>query len=178
MNFLISMVPGSYFTCVLNNIHDNNLMSFPLIPKGINGINLTFNNNENLNTRFHITKEKNYFKKRENNLQKNIFSIYKAKEILTDIKNNDSKKNISNKTDISLDYQFEDKVVKCKENHIKNINVFLIKSFNIDINIIAKCVVSIFSIQIIKEQHVFLEKKLNNPKGIREKKNHFFSNKK
>ena len=151
--------PDSYFTFILNNIHNNNLMSFPLLPKEINEINLTFKNNETLNTHFHINKEKNIIKKRENNLQKNISSIYKVKKILKNIKNDNGKKNISNNNDIiSWDYESEDGGVKCKEDYIKDINVFLIKSFDTDINVIAQCVYTFYSnnrrIVIISSQNI------------------------
>ena len=144
--------PDSYFWFILNNIHYNNLLSFPLLPKELNSINLTFSDNKNLNTHFYLIKGESIIK---NNNKKYAINL-KKNDIKQKIKN--LRRNKNNKDEIIWDYKSEDGLVKCRTDNKNKLNVLLIKSFNADPDIIIQCALSFYSndykIVIINSQNM------------------------
>ena len=149
--------PDSYFSFILNNIHDNYLLSFPLLPKELNSINLTFSDNQNLNTYFYIRKGKNNFQRKNNlkyfesiNIQKN--------EKKQKVKNLRYNKNNINNNEIPWDYQSEDGKIKCRVDKENELNILFLKSFNTDQDLIIQCAISFYSndykIVIINSQNL------------------------
>lgn len=136
----------SYFTFILNNIHDNNLLLFPLLPEEINSINLKFSDNNDLNINFHIIKEGNIYSKKKSQQLLNHLTL--NKELIEKIKYKRLNKkmflqNINN--EITWDFQSEDNNIKCRYDVKNQLNVLFIKSFDTDINVIFECAVLFYS---------------------------------
>ena len=161
--------PDSYFSFIINNIHYNNLLSFPLLPKELNSINLTFIDNQNLNTHFYLIKGENINNDNINN-KKLLESIYlKKNDIKQRIKNlrynknyninkNNDIENNDNENEITWDYKSEDGKIKCRADDKNKLNILFLKSFNTDPDVIIQCVLSFYSneykVVIINSQNI------------------------
>ena len=155
--------PDSYFSFILNNIHYNNLVLFPLLPNELNSINLAFIDSQNLKTHFHLIKGKNINNNNNINNQELIESInlkndninQKIKNLRNYQNNNNNKNNnknnniasnnIEDEIEITWNYESEDGKIKCRSDDKNKLNVLFLKSFNTDPKIIFQCVLSFYS---------------------------------
>ena len=112
--------PDSYFNFILQNINDFYLTYIPLLPDEINSLKLTFNNNDTIETHFHLE----------------ISDNSKINDEFID--NSINKK----KSEIKWNYETNNKYFRCRVDEKNKINVFMIKSFDMEFNdyeIMAKC---------------------------------------
>ena len=94
--------PDSDFSINIEIIHNNHLAFIPLSLEELNHINVSFNNGETLETKYHIIKE--------------------AEELQEKIEE-------KNEANITWDYSTENGEFKCREDHSNQLNVLVIKSF-------------------------------------------------
>ena len=98
--------PDSYFNILLDSIFDNYLVLTPISIEKLNCINLTFNNSETINTKFHIIKTAEETKE-------------KNKEINTNI-------------DVDWDLKSQEGEIKCRVDKTNELNVLFFNSFYIE----------------------------------------------
>ena len=126
---------NSQFQIIMDSIHSNRLVFVPLLPKELNSIEILFSNNDSFATPYYVNK-KDYTNKK--NKHKNNFSkemkkenIIEIKENLENIKNHQLNEKESN-DEIKWTYQTQNGELKCRVDSVNELNVFFIKTFDID----------------------------------------------
>ena len=112
--------PDSYFNFILERINDFYLTYIPLLPEEINSLNLTFGNNDTLETHFYLNKSD------DSGVNDEFINNAMTKE----------------NEEIKWDYETDNKYFKCRIDEKNKINVFVITSFDMelkDFKILGKC---------------------------------------